>query len=224
MSIGTVCGLTRRGPDSSRMSSWLSSVMAPPMPLPKLTASRSGSRPAPARPASVHAWFAAINAIASERSSRRSLTRSITSDGSTASDAAMRTGHCWAHSWVSGLTPERPASMESQVDATSPPNGVVAPSPVTTTSVLLMSGVRLDVRHGVADGLQVLHLVVRDLDAELLLGRDHDFDHGQRVDVQVVGEGLLLGDVVRVHAGDLLQDLGQAGGDLSTSCHEMIPL
>ena len=31
-------------------------------------------------------------------------------------------------------TPERPASMASQVDATSPPSGVVAPSPVTTTS------------------------------------------------------------------------------------------
>jgi hypothetical protein len=28
--------------------------------------------------------------------------------------------------------------MASQVDATSPPNGVVAPSPVTTTSVVAM--------------------------------------------------------------------------------------
>ena len=54
ISIGTVCGLTRRGPDASRMSSWLSRVCAPPMPLPTTTASRSGSeagrRPGRSRP------------------------------------------------------------------------------------------------------------------------------------------------------------------------------
>ena len=38
-----------------------------------------------ARPESAQAWWAAISAIASERSSRRSFTRSITSAGSTAS-------------------------------------------------------------------------------------------------------------------------------------------
>src|SRR3954469_6072262 len=219
MSIGTVCGLTRRGPDCSRMSSCWSSVIAPPIPVPKLTASRSASRPESARPASAHAWCAAISAIASDRSNRRSLTRSSTSDGSTASWAAMRTGSCAAHSWVSALTPERPASMASQVDATSPPSGVVAPSPVTTTSVLLMSVVRLDVADGVADGLEVLHLVVGDLDAELLLGGHHDLDHGQRVDVQVVGERFALPDVVRVDPGVRLEDLGEARGDLFASCH-----
>src|SRR5687767_12224061 len=106
--------------------------------------------------------------------------------------------------------------MASQVDATSPPSGVVAPSPVTTTSVRLMSGVRLDVGDGVADGLEVLHLVVGDLDAELLLGRHDDLDHGQRVDVEVVGERLLFGHVVGVDPGDLFQDLGQARRDLVT--------
>src|SRR5690349_6797942 len=34
------------------------------------------------------------------------------------------------------LTPDRPASSASQVLATSPPSGVVAPSPVTTTSAV----------------------------------------------------------------------------------------
>src|SRR5437763_2338856 len=110
-----------------------------------------------------------MSAAASERSSRRILTRSSTSAGSTFIWAAMRTGSWAAHSWVSGPTPERPATMASQVDATSPPNGVVAPSPVTTTSTVVMSVVRLDVGNGVADGLQVLHLVVGDLDAEPLL-------------------------------------------------------
>src|SRR4051794_25154170 len=219
MSMGTVCGLTRRGPYCSRMSSWLSSVVAPPMPLPKLTARRSWSTPLSPRPESAQACCAAIRASASERSSRRRRTRSRTSEGSTASSAAMRTGSWAAHSWVSEPTPERPATKASQVDATSPPNGVVAPSPVTTTSTVVMSVVRLDVGNGVADGLQVLHLVVGDLDAELLLRGHHDLDHGQRVDVQVVGEGLLLGDVVRVDPGDLLQDLGEAGSDLFASCH-----
>ena len=73
---------------------------------------------------------------------------------------------------------------------------------------------RFDVGDGVPHGLEVLHLVVRDLDAELLLGGHHDLDHGQRVDVEVVGEGLLLGHVGPGHAGDLFEDLGEAGEDL----------
>src|SRR2546423_2527748 len=230
ISIGTVCGLTLRGPDASRMSSWLSSVTAPPMPLPTTTANRSPSTSVPASPASCHAWCAAMSAAASERSSRRILTRSMTPAGSTFIWAAIRTGSCAAQSWVSGATPERPATMASQVDATSPPSGVVAPSPVTTTSGrdIRQSSSRvtqasrrglLDVRHGVAHRLEVLHLVIRDLDAELLLGRHHDLDHGQRVHVQVVGERLPLGDVVRVHAGHLFEDLSEAGGDLVTGRH-----
>src|SRR6266536_1764213 len=122
----------------------------------------------------------------------------------------MRTGSCSAHSWVSLLTPERPATMASQVDATSPPSGVVAPSPVTTTSItapparFAYSPLRLlDVRHGVTDGLEVLHLVVGDLHAELLLRRDDDLHHRQRVDIEILGERLPLGDVARVDAGDL---------------------
>ncbi len=42
MSIGTRCGLTRRGPFSRRTSSWPRIVSAPPMPEPMTTASRSG--------------------------------------------------------------------------------------------------------------------------------------------------------------------------------------
>src|SRR4051794_23860045 len=216
MSIGTVCGLTRRGPWASRMSSWASSVCAPPMPDPTTTPSRSRSRSEPARPESAQASAAAMSAMACERSSLRSFTRSMTSLGSTASWAAMRTVSCAAHSWVSGLTPERPASIASHVDATSPPSGVVAPIPVTTTSGMVMSvsqisGVRDDERDGVADGLEVLDLVVRDLHAEPLLGGHDDLDHGERVDVQVLGERLVLGDVLGVDSGDLLEDLAQTG-------------
>src|SRR5690349_22834170 len=239
MSIGTVCGDTRRGPLASRMSSWFSSVCAPPMPEPMLTARRSLS--ISGAPASAHASRAAMIAVISERSSRRAWTRSITSVGSTASCAAMRTGSWAAHSWVSGPTPERPVTIPSHVEATSPPSGVVAPSPVMTTSAVTVSlpcpGPRDtrarsrsclalgldDVGDRVADRLEVLHLVVGDLHAELLLGRNHDLDHRQRVHVEVLGEGLLLGHVIGVDPGHLFEDFGQAAGDVLTARHVWVP-
>ena len=131
--------------------------------------------------------------------------------------------------------------------ATSPPTGEVAPRPVTTTRVADMMGPSvvevyggapagqrrravgrrrgrsalgaLDERHGVADGLEVLDLVVGDGDAELLLGGDDDLDHGQGVDVEVVDEGLVELDVVGVDAGDLVDDLGEVGADLFGGGH-----
>src|SRR6266542_2891058 len=234
ISIGTVSGETRRGPRSSSASYWPSSVSAPPMPLPTATASRSGS--ISGRPASAHASRAATTAVCWQRSSRRASTRSSTSEGSTARRAAIFAGRSSAQSSVSGTTPDLPASIAAQVDATSPPRGVVAPSPVMTTSVIASaprcagctarcvfrasSGagsrnpVLLDVADRVADGLQAGELVVRDLHAELVLGGQCDLDHGQRVDVQVVGEGLVGLDVLRLDAGDVLEDLGQAGHDL----------
>src|SRR6478752_8359835 len=72
----------------------------------------------------------------------------------------------------------------------------------------------------VVDGVEVLDLVVRDLHAELLLGVDDDGHHRQRVDVEVVGEGLVRLDLCRVQAGLLVDDLGQSGEDLLlTLCH-----
>src|SRR5690606_8332339 len=47
--------------------------------------------------------------------------------------AAILTGRLAAHSCVRTRTPERPAIRPSQVAALSPPSGVVAPIPVTTT-------------------------------------------------------------------------------------------
>src|SRR5829696_5739895 len=261
MSIGTVSGDTRRTPRSSRMSSWLSMVTAPPMPLPTTIASRSGSTPRTrpsgtpslvlgtgSKPASAHASRPATRAACWQRSSRRASTRSSTAVGSTAIRATRRAGKSRAHSSVSAVTPERPESSPSQVDATSPPSGVVAPSPVTTTvgrpvtvpapptcrrarapggrpsslparaaSTRARSrrGPGLgDVADGVADRLEVGQLVVRDLHVEALLGGQRDLDHGQGVDVEVVGERLVLAHVGGQHPGDLLQDLGQAVADL----------
>src|SRR4051794_29748141 len=77
----------------------------------------------------------------------------------------------------------------------------------------------LDEGDGVADGLEVLDLVVGDLDVELLLGGDDDLDHGQRVDVEVLDERLVELDVVGGNAGDLVDDVGEVRADLLGGSH-----
>ena len=146
MSIGTVSGETLRSPWASRRSSWSSRVFGPPIPVPMATPSRSGSTGwlssvGISYPASAHACRAAMIATCSQRSSRRSCTRGSTSDGSTASGAASRAGRSYfsTHSASLFRMPLRPAISASQVDATSPPSGVVAPMPVTTTSTVLIA-------------------------------------------------------------------------------------
>ena len=68
------------------------------MPEASATPSRSGSGPDSSNPASVQASRAAISANWLERSSRRALTRSSTSVGSTATMAAICTGRVSAQS------------------------------------------------------------------------------------------------------------------------------
>src|SRR5215467_2137441 len=214
-------------------------VEIPPMPLDTTTPRRSGGTSG--APASAHASLAATSANCSHRSSRRACTRSSTVAGSTAASAAIRVGRLAKPSSVSAVVPLRPASIPSQVLATSPPSGVVAPRPVTTTRgwsartvissfaavpprTLRRRGQRLarsgrdlgaaDVLDDVLDGLEVLQLVVGDLYAELVLGRHRDLDHRQRVDVQVVHETLVRGDLVGGNAGHLVDDLAEAFQDL----------
>src|SRR5665648_206615 len=177
--------------------------------------------------------------------------------GSTARRAAKVTGRSYltAQSLSSVCTPDFPARAAAHVLGTSPPSGVVAPMPVTTTSGALVtvppgqvvggppspegrwvggswvpgasdglagrrtlparSALRArDEGHGVADGGQVLDLFVGDADRELLLGEGDDRHHRQRVDVEVVGEGLLRRDGVSGQPSLLADDLGQAGQDL----------
>src|SRR6478752_8948532 len=75
----------------------------------------------------------------------------------------------------------------------------------------------------VVDGVEVLDLVVRDLHAELLLGVDDDGHHRQRVDVEVVGEGLVRLHVSGVDAGLLVHDLGETREDLLLACGHVAP-
>jgi hypothetical protein len=131
ISIGTVYGEMRCQPFSLSVSYAVSVDPIPPIPLVTLTPSRSGSTAGV--PASAQASRAATIASCSQRSIRRACTRPTTSTGSMAACAANRTGSDSAHGWLRECTPLRPASIADQVDATSPPSGVVAPSPVTTT-------------------------------------------------------------------------------------------
>src|SRR6476469_9557587 len=165
------------------------------------TPSRSQSRSTPSSPESAHASIAATIANCDERSSRRALTRSSTSVGSTAIRPAILTGRSSAQGSSRWRTPDWPLTRASQVDETSPPTGEVVPRPVTTTRFLGIGSSRglggwmvrragaprsalgvLDERDRVADRLEVLHLVVGDGHAELLLGGHDDLDHGQGVD------------------------------------------
>ena len=77
-----------------------------------------------------------------------------------------------------------------------------------------------DVVHRVLDRDEVLDVVVRDLHAELLLGVHDDGHHGDGVDVEVVRERLVRLDRVGLQAGLLVDDLRQAGKDVSFAvCH-----
>src|SRR6185312_3256958 len=74
--------------------------------------------------------------------------------------------------------------------------------------------------HGVADGLEVLDFLVRDLHIELLFGVDDDGHHGDGVDVEVVREGLVQLNRVGGQAGLFVDDLGKAGQDFFVASHE----
>src|SRR5690606_16936702 len=245
MSIGTVMGSTRRAPFSRRVSHASSVVQMPPMPEDTTTPRRSGS--SSGEPASAHASRAAITAYWAEGSMRLISGRAMTSSGLTLMVAAKVTGISYfsAQSFSNVRAPDSPASAAAHVLGTSPPSGVVAPRPVTTTSICLLmcspevgrapgavrwaphpasTGARAggssglgagDEAHGVADGREVLDLVVGDAHGELLLGERDDRHHRQRVDVEVVGEGLVELDGDGLEARLLADDLGQSLEDLA---------
>src|SRR6476619_4486589 len=82
------------------------------------------------------------------------------------------------------------------------------------------SAVGLDVRHGIADGLEVLGVLVGNGDAELLLATDDDLDHRERVDVEVVDEGLVQLDVLDRYTGDVVDELSELSADLFGGGHK----
>ena len=135
MRAGTAVGATLRGPRSRSASQASMTESTGPMPGAMDTASRSPSTSG--EPAWAQASREAMSASWLDLSSRRCSLGERTSAGSTARGAAMRTGRpiSSAHSWPIGRTAHSPERRASQVPATSPPSGVVAPRPVMTTSL-----------------------------------------------------------------------------------------
>src|SRR5574337_18958 len=124
-----------------------------------------------------------------------------------------------------GAMPERPASRLAQPSATVLPTGLIRPRPVTTTR-LLMRGNRssptsrsgLLVAGGVIDrvlhGGDLLGVLVRNLDAELVFQRHHQFHRVQRIGPEVGHEGLLADDLG-------LFDAELLGNDLLDACFDV---
>src|SRR5687767_12000605 len=101
------------------------------------------------------------------RPSTRGTSQAIWQARSEASKALMRP------------PPDRPSRMRFQLISRPAPRGVTSPIPVTTTRRMLCGlGVQtlVDELHRVADRLDVLGGVVRDLDVELFLEGHHQLD------------------------------------------------
>src|SRR5205823_5518779 len=75
---------------------------------------------------------------------------------------------------------------------------------------ILRPGLLLDVLHRVADGLDLLRLLVRDLHPELLLEAHDQLDQVERVRVEILDERRLRLDLGLVDAELLDDDLLQA--------------
>src|SRR2546425_8179319 len=104
--------------------------------------------------------------------------------------------------------PDFPCVSADQNSVTSLPRGVSAPMPVTTTrrgSTALR--VVLDVLDRVADGHDLLGVLVRDLDVEMLLEGHDELHRVERVGSQVFDELRRGGDVVLLHPELLHDDL-----------------
>src|SRR2546427_2078534 len=102
--------------------------------------------------------------------------------------------------------PYFPCVIADQNSSTLLPTGVSAPMPVTTTrrgSTALR--VVLDVLDGVADGHDLLGVLVRDLDVEVLLQGHDELDGIEGVGAQVFDELRGRSDVVLLHP-ELLDD------------------
>src|SRR5665213_2412669 len=133
--------------------------------------------------------------------------------------------------------PDLPARICAQLCSVPRPRGVRRPIPVTTTRRMALLKRRpprlgflratrrpefyirisslgaealLDELDGVADGLDMLGRVIRDLDVELLLERHHQLDVVEAVGAQVVDEGGLLGDLLRIGVQVFDNDLADA--------------
>src|SRR5581483_2942063 len=216
MSMGTKNGETRSGPLSSSVRWFSSSVVMPPMPEPMSVPKRVLSTLPLSRPESSTAITAQAMAYLRYGSRRcASFLSTYFSSSKLRISPAMRVAN-WnsplgvlasASNLLIGPMPDLPSMSADQNSSTVLPTGVSAPSPVTTTRGVSTIGLRvvLDVLDHVADGHDLLRVLVRNLDVEVLL-QGHDELHGvERVGAEVFDELRVGIDVVLFHA-ELLDD------------------
>src|SRR6266540_1961050 len=216
MAAGMKKGLMRDGPRSMRMVCSRSMVAKPPMPLPMYTPTISSLPASTFSPESFRAKSAAATANWMKRSIFLTSFFSTQRRGSKPfTSQAKRDECCEASNSVMGPAPDRPAWRDFQVSSVPIPTGDTRPTPVTTTlrsaatviwsllrsrsgRPLLLGLVRVlvDVLGGFLDARDLLGVLVRDLDPELLLQRHHQLHRVQAVRAQVVHEGGVGSDEV----------------------------
>src|SRR6202161_2708237 len=135
----------------------------------------------------------------------------------------MRTGNADTSKRVMGPMPLRPFEMASQAVGTVLPTGETTPIPVTTTRRLLtrspgtqpkraaqllsLAATVVDVVDGLLNRRDLLGVLVRNLDFELLSESHDQFDRVQRVRAQIVDERGVIRDLFSLDA-QLLRDDG----------------
>src|SRR5690606_737772 len=209
MNIGTKNGDTRSGPFWMKSRQLSSKVCIPPMPLPMTTPTRLRFTSAVSRPDCVTAWCDAAMAYWAKRPHRFDSLRSMYSSGSKPfTSHAKRT--CWllASNLVIGAAPDLPASRFAQLSSVVSPTGDTRPSPVTTTRRFTsLAQLLVQVLERIADGTELLSLLVGDVDVELLLECHHQLDGIERVGAEVFHEGRLVGQLLALDAEFLDDDV-----------------
>src|SRR3954462_4738372 len=202
---GTASGDTFSGPSSFRTPKPASRVPRPPMPVPSTQPIRPGSYAgSSSQPACPSASCEAASANCVKRSERRASLRVKNSSGSKL-----------AHGASPSAMPTSPARQRSKSVSAPTPKGVMAPTPVMTTSFI--SGALNDEVDRVADRLQVLDIGRVELHAVLVLDDLRQLGEVERVDVELL-EGRLTLDRGRLRAERLERlidgrlDLGCIGG------------
>src|SRR6267378_3648881 len=225
--IGMKKGETRSGPFSLSVSWVLSSVWIPPIPEPISTPKRVPSTSVVSSTASSPAMTLQAIAYCKNGSSRRASFLSTDWSGSKfLTSAAIRVANSYspwaffvvASNFVMGPTPDRACLSADQNSSAVLPTGVSAPSPVTTTRRVVIdraprarpeigapSRILLDVLDRVADGHDLLGILVGDLDVEMLLESHDELNRVERIGAQILDELRVRGDLVLLHP-ELLDD------------------
>src|SRR5437870_1363073 len=184
-----------RGPPSSSALCSRSMVVNPPMPEAMKTPTRGASSlVTSSRESSIANCDAAI-AYWMKMSIFLTSFFSMNASGSKPfTSPAMRVANCDASNLVIVVTPLHPALSAFQFASVPIPSDDTRPMPVTTTrrvlamSLLFALGVRLDVLDGFLYTRDLLSILVRNLDAELLFERHHELDGVERVGAEIVHE------------------------------------